>query len=86
MIGTCNLSAATCNVLLSTAVIQVAKKAVTYNTARCPQKLYLILKLYFEAENLLLMSAILAIPASLDLYNSFDTLFACFHGLMNKWH
>ena len=35
----------------------------------------------FEAAKLL-MSEILVFPASLELYNSFDTLFVCFHGLM----
>ena len=37
----------------------------------------------FEAAKLL-TSEILGFPASLDLYNSFDTLFICFHGLMNN--
>ena len=49
----------------------------------CPKKLYLILKLYFEAAKLL-MSEILVFPASLELHNLFDTLFVCFHGLMNN--
>ena len=38
---------------------------------------------YFEAAKLL-MSEIVLFPASLELYNSFDTLFVCFHGLMNN--
>ena len=29
------------------------------------------------------MSEILDFPASLELYSAFDTLFVCFHGLMN---
>ena len=45
------------------------------------QKLNLILKLYFEATKLL-KSDILVFLASLELYNSFGTLFVCFHGLM----
>ena len=38
----------------------------------------------FEALFWLLMSEVLAFPASLDLYNSFDTLIILFHGLMNN--
>ena len=49
----------------------------------CPKKSNLISKLYFEAAKLL-KSEILAFSASLELYNSFDTLFVCFHGLMNN--
>ena len=32
----------------------------------------------------LLKLEILVFPASLELYNSFDTLLVCFHGLMNN--
>ena len=49
----------------------------------CPKKLYQVLKLYFEVAKLL-MSEILAFPASLELYNSSDILLVCFHGLINN--
>ena len=38
----------------------------------------------FEAMNTL-MSEMLAFPTSLDLYTSFDTLFVCFHVLIDIW-
>ena len=47
-------------------------------------KMYLTLTLNFGAVTTF-MSRILFFPIFLDLYNSFDTLFICFHGLMNKW-
>ena len=37
----------------------------------------------FEAAKLLMLD-ILVFPASLELYNSFDTIFVCFDGLMNN--
>ena len=49
-----------------------------------PQQLYLALKLNLKAVNTL-MSEILAFPASLDLYISFDSLLVCFHCLMGVW-
>ena len=50
----------------------------------CPKKVYLTLKLYFEAVTIMMLG-ISGFPASLDLYNSFDTLLVCLHDLMNKW-
>ena len=47
-------------------------------------KMCVDLTLYFEAVTTI-MSRILGFSVSPDLYNSFDTLFICFHDLMNKW-
>ena len=49
----------------------------------CPKTLNLISKFYFEAAKPL-KSENLVFPASLELYNSFDILFVCFHGLMKR--
>ena len=49
----------------------------------CPKKWYLILKLFFKQQNSWCHKSNF-FPASLELYNSFDTLFVCFHGLMNN--
>ena len=46
--------------------------------------MYLASMLNFEAVATF-MSRILVFPVFLDLYNSLDTLFIYFHGLMNKW-
>ena len=53
-------------------------------TALCRKKMYLTFTLNFEAVTTL-MSGILVFLVFPDLYNSFDTLPICFHGLMNKW-
>ena len=47
-------------------------------------KMYLNLALYFEAVATIMLG-ILGFSASLDLYNSLDTLLVCVHDLMNKW-
>ena len=45
--------------------------------------MYLTLMSNFEAVTALI-SGIPSLLVSQDLCNSFDTLFSCFHGLMNK--
>ena len=47
-------------------------------------KMYLVLTLNFEPVTTL-MSEILGFAVSPDLYDSFDTLPICCHGIMNKW-
>ena len=49
-----------------------------------PQEMYMTLTLNFERVTTL-MSGSVGFFVSPNLYNSFDTLLICFHGLMNKW-
>ena len=46
---------------------------------------FVFLMLYFEAVTPIILLESLGFPVSQDMYNSFDTLFICFHDLMNKW-
>ena len=52
------------------------------NIPRAP-KIYLVLTLYFEAVTTII-TGILGFLVFPDLYNLFETLLICFHGLMNK--
>ena len=69
--------------ILASSVCAVREEGVQY-TGR-PKKMYLTLTLYFEAVTAI-VSGLLDFPVFPDLYNSFDTLLICFHGLMNKSH
>ena len=48
------------------------------------KKMFLALTLNFEAVATL-MSGILVFSVFPDLYNLFDTLLICFHGLISEW-
>ena len=50
----------------------------------CPKKLYLTLTHYFEAMTTIML-VIISFSVSPYIRNSFDTLFICFHDLMNEW-
>ena len=81
-----SMLACSCFIVVSfTSFISVCiKDNMNFVSGRVSQKNYLTLSLNFEAVTTL-MSGSLGFPVSPDLYDSFDTLHVCFHGVMNNW-